>query len=195
MPDAGGGSTPRGRSASPALILIPLLGGAVVSTALGVYGSVHHPTGQAVASFGFSGLLNMKAWLTTFAALLALFQLGSALRMYGRIGRRPVRAWVAPAHRASGVIAVLLTLPVAFHCLWALGYSTGYGTVDTRVVAHSLFGTAFYGAFVAKMLTLRIRRLPGWALPLFGGLTFALLVLIWLTSSLWFFRNVGFPAF
>jgi hypothetical protein len=45
------------------------------------------------------------------------------------------------------------------------------------------------------MLTLRMRGLPGWALPLFGGLTFTAIVAIWFTSSLWFFQNVGFPQF
>ena len=62
-------------------------------------------------------------------------------------------------------------------------------------MVHSLAGTAFYGALVAKLLSLRIRRLPGWALPMFAGLTLARLVLIWLTSSLRFFRNFGFPQF
>ena len=32
---------------------------------------------------------------------------------------------------------------------------------------------------------------PGWALPLAGGLVFAALVGIWLTSSLWFFTSSG----
>ena len=33
--------------------------------------------------------------------------------------------------------------------------------------------------------------MPGWALPVVGGLLFTVLVLIWLTSSLWFFRTIG----
>jgi hypothetical protein len=32
-------------------------------------------------------------------------------------------------------------------------------------------------------------------LPLAGGTVFALLVALWLTSSLWFFDTVGFPEF
>ena len=33
--------------------------------------------------------------------------------------------------------------------------------------------------------------MPGWALPVFGGLVFTALVGLWLTSSLWFFTTVG----
>jgi hypothetical protein len=55
-----------------------------------------------------------------------------------------------------------------------------------------MLGCTFYGAFVAKMLTLRMRRLPGWALPVLGGLVFTTLVATWLTSALWYFGTVGF---
>jgi Family of unknown function (DUF6529) len=180
------------RSSRPAtLVLIPALAGAAVSVALGAYGAVHSPTGRAISTFGFSGLLNAKAWLTTGAAVLAVFQLASALRLYGRIGTGSAPRWLGPAHRASGALAVLLTLPVAYHCLWAFGFSS----FDTRTLAHSLLGCLFYGAFVAKMLVLRLHGLPGWALPLAGGLVFSTLTALWLTSSLWFFTTVGFPAF
>jgi heme/copper-type cytochrome/quinol oxidase subunit 4 len=163
--------------------------GAGVSVALGAYAGTHDPTGRTVAMFGFSSVLSMKAWLTTGAAALALVQLVSALRMYGVLGEGSAPGWTAALHRTSGVVAVLLTVPVAFHCLWSLGFST----FDTRTTVHSLLGCAFYGAFVAKLLSLKMRRLPGWALPFFGGLVFSALVAIWLTSSLWFFRTVGFP--
>ena len=51
-------------------------------------------------------------------------------------------------------------LPIAVHCMWALGF----GTQNARVVAHSVVGCAFYGAYGAKMLGLRMRGLPSWAL-------------------------------
>jgi hypothetical protein len=31
-------------------------------------------------------------------------------------------AWLGTAHRLTGTLAFLLTLPVAYHCLWALGF-------------------------------------------------------------------------
>ena len=49
----------------------------------------------------------------------------------------------------------------------------------------------FYGAFATKVVIVRSRRMPGWALPVAGGILFGALVLIWLTSSLWFFREVS----
>ena len=165
--------------------------GAAVAVALGVYGRVHDPTYQGIATFGFPAVLPMKAWFTTGAAVLALAQLGSALWMWGRlpIAAQPP-AWVAPAHRWLGTAAFLVSLPVAYHCLWALGFQD----TSTRVLAHSLLGCAFYGAFATKLLLLRSRRLPAWALPVTGGLLVCLLCAVWLTSSLWFFTNVGFPG-
>lgn len=47
----------------------------------------------------------------------------------------------------------------------------------------------------AKVIAVRSHRLPSWTLPVVGGSVFSALVVIWLTSSLWFFQNVGFPEF
>jgi hypothetical protein len=33
------------------------------------------------------------------------------------------------------------------------------------------------------------------ALPVAGGMLFTGLVVVWLTSALWFFREFGFPSF
>jgi hypothetical protein len=43
------------------------------------------------------------------------------------------------------------------------------------------------------MLGLRLRRLPGWALPVLGGLLFAAFITLWLTSALWFLTSSGRP--
>lgn len=80
-----------------------------------------------------------------------------------------------------------MAVPVAVHCLYALGCQT----YETRVFWHSLLGCFFFGAFSAKMLLLRSERLPNWLLPIVGGLVFATLTVIWLTSALWFFRTFG----
>jgi hypothetical protein len=45
------------------------------------------------------------------------------------------------------------------------------------------------------MLFLKVDNLPGLLLPIVGGLTFTLAVVIWLTSGYWFFDNFGFPSF
>ena len=59
------------------------------------------------------------------------------------------------------------------------------------MLAHSFLGCAFYGAFAAKVLIVRLHRFPGWVLPAAGGLLFAFLLAVWYTSALWLFRSVG----
>ncbi len=92
-----------------------------------------------------------------------------------------------------GTVAFVLTLPVAYQCLWALGFQS----TDTRVLVHSVVGCFFYGIFTVKVLAVRVRGLPDATLPLVGGLAFAALVGVWLTSALWFFtsRPAGIPVF
>jgi hypothetical protein len=177
--------TTAGNRAAAAL-LVPLVAGAVVSVVLGVYGSLHTPTGVAVNIAGFSSPQSVKAWLATVVVLLAVVQLLSALAMYGKLGRS-TPAWVSPVHRWSGRLAFLVSIPVALHCLYALGFQS----FDTRVLLHSLLGCFFYGAFVAKMLLLRKEGAPGWSLPVLGGLVFTGLVGLWLSASLWFFTQSG----
>jgi hypothetical protein len=174
----------------PAALTVVLLG-AVVAVALGAYAGLHDPAGRPFATFGFSGMLQMKAWLSTFAAVLLLVQLTTALWMWGRLPGVSHRApgWVPPVHRWSGAAAFTVTLPVALHCMWALGFATG----SPRVLLHGLAGCAFYGAYAAKMLGLRVRGLTGWALPVLGGTVLTTFVLVWLTSALWFFTRSGVP--
>jgi hypothetical protein len=183
-PSAVGAQTPR-RAAGP--ILGFLLVGAAVSVTLGVYGKLHTPTGVSINVAGFSGPLQVKVWLTTAAFALAGVQLLSALAMYGKIPGVTGGNGVARLHRWSGRLAFLLTVPVAMHCLYALGFQS----YDTRTLVHSLLGCAFFGAFTAKMLSLTRDGMPGWLLPFLGGAVFALLVGLWLSSAYWFFTTVG----
>jgi hypothetical protein len=97
-----------------------------------------------------------------------------------------VPGWLRPAHRASGTLAFLLTVLVAYHCLWALGFQAHSGT---RVLAHGVAGCFFFGALTSKVLIVRSGRMPRWALPVVGGTLFAALTVIWLSSSLWFFKR------
>jgi hypothetical protein len=170
-----------------------LVAGGIVAAAAGVYGSVHDPSGQQTISLFFSNTLSFKAWATTVILLLAMLQLWSALRMWGRVSwPKELPSWWGDGHRLSGTLAFALSLPVAFHCLWALGFEPDF--TELRRFAHSLLGCFFYGAFAAKVLVVRSRSGPSWALPVIGGAVFTALVAIWLTSSLWFFTNFGFPA-
>ncbi|MFX0575021.1 DUF6529 family protein [Nocardia nepalensis] len=175
--------------ASAAAIVIALLVGAAVSVLLGVYAKQHEPRFFSINVAGFSSPYAVKTWLATLATALALCQFLSALAMYGRLdalfGKAP--PWIATVHVWSGRLAVLVTVPVAVHCLYALGFQD----YENRVLIHSLLGCFFYGAFVAKMLLLTRKGLPGWIIPVAGGLVLAGLTGLWLTSALWFFQHNG----
>jgi hypothetical protein len=164
--------------------------GALVALSLGIYGHLHDPASDLSITLGFKDTITMKVWLATAAALLAVVQVLSALWLYGRLplGRAP--GWLGGAHRISGRLAFLVSLPVAYHCLYQLAFQSS----STRVLLHSLFGCAFYGAFATKVVIVRSRSLPGLALPLAGGLLFTLLVAAWLTSGGWFISENGLPT-
>jgi hypothetical protein len=168
-------------------LFLPLAIGAAVSVALGVYGNLHSPSGIAVSIRGFSSPQTVKVWLATGAFTFALVQLVSALVMYGKVPGVRAPSWIGGLHRWSGRLAFLFALPVAVHCLYALGFAK----YDLRTLVHSLAGCFFFGAFTVKMLILPRRGVPGWALPLFGGLVFTALVVLWLTSAFWFFTTIG----
>ena len=176
------------RSATTKLLVI-LLAGAVVSVALGAYGKIHDPTGEKPYTLFFSNTIDLKVWFATVAVVLVIVQVLTALRIYGKVRvPRTEPSWLGDLHRLSGTLAVAFSLPVAYHCLWSLGFQSA----TTRVLAHSLLGCFFYGVFTVKVLSVRSHGLPGWVLPVVGGTAFATLVAIWLTSSLWFFQHVGF---
>jgi hypothetical protein len=179
-----------GRRGTTALLIAAAIGGAV-SVAVGVYAAQHDPTNEQILHVGFSSTLSMKAWLTTGVLALAVVQAFSAAWMWGRLPRAgDAPRWVAHAHRWTGTAAFLLALPVAYHCLWSLGWR---GT-DTRVVVHGILGCALFGAVTTKLLALRIDGAPRWAVPALGSLLVAVATGIWLTSSLWFFTTVEFPG-
>jgi len=165
-------------------LVVALASGCAVAVLLGVYARLHHPTHYALDVAGFSSPLYAKAWLTTAAAVFAVVQLVTGYR----ITRSAAPAWMAAVHRWSGRIAILLTVPVIVHCLYALGF----GTYSARVLAHSVLGCIFYGAFVAKMLSLVQRdKMPKWVLPVLGSVVFVSLIALWATSALWLFATKG----
>jgi hypothetical protein len=137
----------------------------------------------------FSSTIAAKAWLATAVIVLALVQVTTAARIYGRLRFLPVRGRVVSTiHRWSGRTAFAVSLPVFFHCVTILGFQTP----DARVAAHSVAGTFLYGIFAAKVLIVRDRELPGWALPVAGITLASTLGLLWATSALWYFTNVRF---
>jgi len=179
---------PQDRAASGAAkLVVPSLIGALVALTLGIYGRLHNPTGIAINIAGFSSPGSVKSWLATGATVFAIVQVGSALVLYGKVPRVAAPSWIGGLHRWSGRIAFLLAVPVAIHCLYALGFQD----YSTRVLAHSLLGCAFFGAFTVKMLILPKRGLPNWLLPVLGAVVFIVLTAVWFTSAYWFFSTFG----
>ena len=170
------------------VLVIPALAGCLVALTLGIYGRLHSPTGVAVDVIGFSSPGTVKAWLATVAVAFGLVQVGSSLVMYGKVPWIAAPSWIGGLHRWSGRIAFILTVPVVVHCLYALGFQT----FSVRVLVHSIAGCLFFGVFTVKMLALTRRGMPGWVLPVLGGLAFTLLIVIWFTSAFWFFSIFAF---
>ena len=170
---------------------IPLVAfacGAAVAVLLGV-NDRRHPGSVGPVTLGFSSVIQMKTWLALVVGALLLVQVLGGLWMYGRLGR-PAPAWVGPAHRSVGVLAVLVSLPVAYDCLLAFGIQT----YEFRVLLHALLGCAVYGALVVKVFAVRSRTSPDWFLPVAGGILFALFVATVLTSAVWYSVQFGFPT-
>jgi hypothetical protein len=138
----------------------------------------------------FSTPIAFKAWFASAAAFFAIVQVLTGARIFGKLtGIVPVPPpRVNRIHRWSGRIAVLLTLPVAFHCIFILGFQTE----NARVLAHSVLGSFIYGVFAVKVFFVRDRDHPRWVVPLVGGTLFTVLALLWSTSSLWYFTQVRF---
>jgi len=178
-----------------------LLAGAVVALTLGLYGREHEPAAQRSTAMllwtinfdSAQAMLQFKSWFTTLAILFALAQLVSGLRLRDRIRfPRTVPLWYADFHRLCGTLALLCTIPVAYHCLWSLGFQSSMS--NPRAVVHSLLGCFFYGAFVTKILAVRVDRLagwqvPGWLIPVMGGTVLVALTGVWLTSAGYFFAG------
>ena len=164
--------------------------GALVALSLGLYGNVHEPASDLSVTLGFKDTVTMKVWLASVAAVFAVAQVTTAAWMFGKLPLSAPPHWIGSFHRISGRLAFLFTLPVAYHCLYQLAFQD----TTTRVLVHSILGCAFYGAFAAKIVVVRSHALPGFALPLAGGVLFSLLIGVWLTSGLWFINENGFPS-
>ncbi|HEV3290848.1 MAG TPA: DUF6529 family protein [Streptosporangiaceae bacterium] len=180
-----------GGSAAGRLALAVLLAAAVTGALL-IAGRVHRPDYSA-SIFGQTaiGALALKSWLASITLGLAAGQLVLALWLYRKLPGRPVpRRWVAPAHRLNGVALIAITIPVAVHCLIAYGVQL----TSLRVAVHSLAGCFLYGAFAAKILLVRSRRLPGWVLPVAGGTLVVVVAVLWYTAALWYFHGFRLPG-
>ncbi|HEY8627934.1 MAG TPA: DUF6529 family protein [Gaiellaceae bacterium] len=168
---------------SYAWLAAPITAFAVFSLTAGIL-SAHDPRSKGYFRLFFSDPIHLKAGFATAAVALACFQVFSAAWIFRKLPwQKP--AWINPAHRWSGRLAFVCTLPVAYHCIFKLGWQGA----DSRTLAHSLFGTLFFGAYAAKITIVRLHRFPRPVLPIAGGLLFTLLIGLWYTSALWLYRE------
>ena len=164
-------------------VALPLLMFALFSLTAGLL-AAHDPRSKGYFRLFFEDPIHLKAGFASVAAALACFQLLSAAWIFGKLPwRKP--AWVNAAHRWSGRLAFVFTLPVAYHCIFKLGFESP----DTRVLAHSLLGCAVYGGYAAKVTIVRLRRFPVPVLPIAGGTLFAVLIGVWYTSAVWLYTR------
>ena len=159
----------------------PLVAFALVALTAGLLAD-HDPRSKGYFRLFFEDPIHLKAGFATAVVVLACFQLFTAAWIFRKLPwSKP--AWVNPVHRWSGRLALVLTLPVAYHCIFKLGFQDP----STRVLAHSLFGCAVFGAFASKVTIVRLHNFPRWVLPTAGGLLFAVLVGVWWTSAVWLY--------
>lgn len=160
-----------------------------VTGALYVAGRLHQPD-YTFSMFG-ADPIPPKSLLATIALGMAGLQVLLALWIYRKLplAGSPPRP-VPLAHRIVGFGLFVFTLPIAVHCLIAYGVQL----TSPRVAVHSLAGCFFYGAFVAKVLLVQSRRLPGWALPVAGGALAVVVGVLWYTSALWYYNGYRLPG-
>ncbi len=165
-----------------------LLVGLSTAVSLGLYASIHQPTGRALSTIGFTSTITMKNWLTTTALLLLLVQGVMSIRAQGTLfTAHPQSTRQNDVHQLIGTVAFALTLPVVFHCVWSLGYQTP----TLRVGLHSAAGCAVYGAWAATALMPWHDQERRWIRPTVGAVLAGAFVTTWWSGALWYFTSVS----
>ncbi|EGX56800.1 hypothetical protein SZN_26039 [Streptomyces zinciresistens K42] len=184
----------RGHRSPARVAVIGLVVAVPVAVAAAIWLTGRHQSPQyGTGLFGAQGAaaVTLKARLGTALFALALVQLLLGVWMYGRLpGLTPGRRRVRASHRAVGWLAFLLSVPIAYHCVRTYGVETA----STRVLLHSAAGCVLYGAFVAKVLVVRSRRLPGWMLPATGSVLFGAIGVLWYSAALWALNGFTVPG-
>ena len=125
-----------------------LVAGAAAALALGAYSVLHDPTGRDFLLYGFDSAASWKSALTLIVAVLFVAQAALAFKLAGLFGlRAATRGWLADFRRLILTLAVGFSVPVAFHCLWVLGFRSD----SLAVSLHSILGCVAYGCVVAAL--------------------------------------------
>jgi uncharacterized protein DUF6529 len=113
--------------------VLPLVLFALITLTVGLVATatVREPYATSFFHPFFSDVLQMKAWLVTAAVVLACGQLLTAARIYELLGFPPKGRFYHVVHRWSGRATIVLTLPVAYHCIFLLGFSANSPRPDS----------------------------------------------------------------
>lgn len=125
----------------------------------------------------------VKVLLATVVVVLAVYQTGLALVIYGRVRPRvPARRVAARAHRLIGAATLVLAFAVGATCLAA--YDVGDALEDGgRGAVHVVAGSAALFLLAVKVLVVRGSHRVGRALPALGTAVLVLLVVTWASSA------------
>ena len=124
-------------------------------------------------------LLTVKVVFATIVFALAGLQVAMAARFWGAGGLPWVSEATAVAvHRWSGRVTLLLAAFVALACL----VGPAGVTSPTRVLLHSVVGSAVLAVLALKFALLKLTRSGDRLLPLVGSLTFLSFAAVWATS-------------
>ncbi len=124
-------------------------------------------------------LLLWKVILATIVFALAGLQVFMAARFWGVTQTPRISSGTAERiHRVNGRVALPLAVLVALTCL----AGPAGPTTPTRVLLHSIFGTALFVVLAAKFTILRVLRRGDRWLPYLGGTLFLLFGGLWATS-------------
>ncbi|MFE0511492.1 DUF6529 family protein [Streptomyces sp. NPDC058964] len=79
---------------------------------------------------------------------------------------------------------------MARHCIVAYGVQL----TGTCQALHSITACFLYGGFDAKVVVVRHRRRPGWALPLAGGTLVTAIALVRYAAAFWYLDDYRAPG-
>ena len=179
--------SPERDSPITAKLLVMLRAGAAVAVALGVYANQHTPTDEKPYTLFFSGMIQLKVWFATLAL---------RARLRAAAARRPaLREDLDPEARSRRGSATRTGSPArspsSSRCPSPTSAS---GRSGSRRGAPACCSTASSAAPSTACSSSRCsasgwKGLPGWVLPVAGGLVFAALVGVFLTAAVWFFTS------
>ena len=122
--------------------------GAAAAAAIGAYSVIHEPTGRDFVLYGFESSASWKNTLTLVVAVLLVAQAALGVKLAQMFGLGATsRLWLWDLRRLLATLAVGLSLPVAFHCVWVLGFQSD-SPLNTL---HSILGCVAYGCVVAAL--------------------------------------------